>query len=238
MSFQSSIGLDSAVSKQLIDYLHKLCHRPRMTVIAVIHQPSFELFLKFHNAYVLDRGGKCLYSGQTSTLINYIQDHQLTCPKFYNPADFILDLAQGDFGDEVQQRMREHQQKSIASLTNVKGHQRTQDLNQLRFRPSQIKMRQVMLLAKQWTVLSLNNRTLFRMQMFIYLLGPLLFSTAVNRSSAYLTGCPPYHLLQKTSLNYSTVQSMTDLDWNEFEFENGDLQLQNIGYLRQFNGDI
>lgn len=85
-------GLDSAVSMQLITYLRKLCTCLQVTVLAIIHQPSFELFLKFHNAYVMGKNGHCLYSGRSDMLLKYVQAHGMTCPKFYNPADFILDL--------------------------------------------------------------------------------------------------------------------------------------------------
>ena len=231
---EPSTGLDSAISMQLITYLRKLCIRSPMTVIAIIHQPSFELFLKFHNAYVMDRHGHCLYSGRSNMLLKYIKAHGMTCPHFYNPSDLMLDIAQNDFGNKVQESMRKTMQNATSAISKLAEFE-TQKLDHIRYKPTSLNKRQVMLLAKQWTELNLKDKSLVKMQCVTYLLGPFVLSLAINHRLGSLTGCPPFHLMIKNSLNFTQISNYTQKEWNEFEFSDDNLHLQNIGYLRQFN---
>ena len=50
-------------------------------------------------------GGQCLYSGSVGGLIPFMTSHDLICPKYHNPADFIIEVASGEFGEECTTQM-------------------------------------------------------------------------------------------------------------------------------------
>ncbi|KAI6699535.1 hypothetical protein NL676_013859 [Syzygium grande] len=58
-------GLNNVASYHVMNRIAKLAHHDRGTVIALIHQPSSEVFELFHNLYVLS-SGKTVYFGLRS----------------------------------------------------------------------------------------------------------------------------------------------------------------------------
>nr|KAF7389762.1 hypothetical protein H0235_018246 [Vespula pensylvanica] len=90
-------GLDSVTSKQCIRFLKRLALEGR-TIICTIHQPSASLFNMIDHLYIVAEG-YCVYTGGTRNLVPYLSSLGLRCPTHYNPADFIIEICNGDYGD-------------------------------------------------------------------------------------------------------------------------------------------
>ncbi|XP_055387270.1 ATP-binding cassette sub-family G member 1 [Condylostylus longicornis] len=89
-------GLDIVASTQILAYLRKLALGGRI-IVCVVHQPSSHLMKLFNDTLVIADGHK-LYNGSVSGMVDYFKKWCLVCPEFYNPADFVLEIASGQYG--------------------------------------------------------------------------------------------------------------------------------------------
>lgn len=95
-------GLDSLSSLQCIMMLKKLVtnsHRP-MVIATSIHQPTAKIMSYFDQAYIISYNGQCIYNGPTKNLVSTLSNFGLHCPQYHNPADYVVEIATGDFGNE------------------------------------------------------------------------------------------------------------------------------------------
>ncbi|KAL1295334.1 hypothetical protein HN51_056239 [Arachis hypogaea] len=86
-------GLDSTSAHRLISVLGSLAKKGK-TVVTSVHQPSSRVFQMFDKVLVLSEGN-CLYFGKGCDAMRYFESVGFV-PSFpMNPADFLLDLANG-----------------------------------------------------------------------------------------------------------------------------------------------
>ena len=60
-------------------------------ILCTIHQPNASLFENFDRLLLLQRGGECVYFGQTNNLLGYFEKHGAYCPPNANIAEWMLD---------------------------------------------------------------------------------------------------------------------------------------------------
>lgn len=107
---EPTTGLDSSSSTQCIQLLKKLTQEGK-TIVCTIHTPSARLFEMFDHLYAM-ADGRCIYQGRPGNLVGFLRDIDLPCPEHYNPSDFIVELANGDYGSHTQ-RLSERIQNGL-----------------------------------------------------------------------------------------------------------------------------
>ncbi|CAI9787000.1 unnamed protein product [Fraxinus pennsylvanica] len=86
-------GLDSTAAFRLVETLGSLAEKGK-TIVTSVHQPSSRVYQAFDSVVVLSEG-RCIYFGKGNEAMNYFESVGFS-PNFpMNPADFLLDLANG-----------------------------------------------------------------------------------------------------------------------------------------------
>jgi len=115
---EPTTGLDSTASQDIVSLLQRVASTG-LTVIAVLHQPRFEIFKLCTNVLLLGCGGWQAFMGSTSTVLDYFQSIGYVCPTDTNPADFFLDvLALRHNKSDGQPATTEHLQSSWKNLSS------------------------------------------------------------------------------------------------------------------------
>ncbi|XP_054161017.1 ATP-binding cassette subfamily G member 4-like [Oppia nitens] len=105
-------GLDSVSCLQCVTLLRKLSRNEEPIAIAAsIHQPTARILSCFDHLYILSLEGKCIYNGPSSKLLDYLNSFDLQCPQYHNPADYITEIASGDHGVDIINKLADEQKK-------------------------------------------------------------------------------------------------------------------------------
>ncbi len=86
-------GLDSTGAHRLVATLGSLAQKGK-TIVTSMHQPSSRVYQMFHSVLVLSEG-RCFYFGKGSEAVGYFESVGFSPSFSMNPADFLLDLANG-----------------------------------------------------------------------------------------------------------------------------------------------
>ncbi|XP_052628730.1 broad substrate specificity ATP-binding cassette transporter ABCG2 isoform X2 [Harpia harpyja] len=91
---EPTTGLDASTANAVLLLLKRMAKQGK-TIIFSIHQPRYSIFQLFDNVTLL-AVGKVLYHGPTQHAIEYFQSIGYECEPYNNPADFFLDIINGD----------------------------------------------------------------------------------------------------------------------------------------------
>ncbi|RWV92690.1 hypothetical protein GW17_00044914 [Ensete ventricosum] len=113
-------GLDSAASYHVMNRIARLARREAMTVVAVIHQPSSEVFELFHGLCLLAYG-RTVFFGPPLMADEFFATNGFPCPSLSNPSDHYLRTINKDFDvvSLVFPKALRHQSLFIDAKANV-----------------------------------------------------------------------------------------------------------------------
>ncbi|XP_068127210.1 broad substrate specificity ATP-binding cassette transporter ABCG2-like isoform X1 [Hyperolius riggenbachi] len=91
---EPTTGLDASTANAVLLLLKRMARQGR-TIIFSIHQPRYSIFRLFDSLTLL-AGGKLLYHGPSAYALDYFTEMGYVCEAHNNPADFFLDVINGD----------------------------------------------------------------------------------------------------------------------------------------------
>lgn len=120
---EPTTGLDAASCSQCVALMKRLARLEGRTVICTIHQPSALILEMFDSLYIV-ADGYCIYKAPVSSLLPHMASIGANCPSYHNPADFVLEVAIGEYGISVDKLVAAAEtiqvdQKSIALTTEL-----------------------------------------------------------------------------------------------------------------------
>ncbi|XP_027709187.1 ATP-binding cassette sub-family G member 2 isoform X2 [Vombatus ursinus] len=91
---EPTTGLDSSTANAVLLLLKRMSKQGR-TIIFSIHQPRYSIF-KLFDSLTLLASGKLIYHGPAQEALEYFASSGYHCEAYNNPADFFLDVINGD----------------------------------------------------------------------------------------------------------------------------------------------
>ncbi|CAN9509350.1 unnamed protein product [Ophioblennius macclurei] len=91
---EPTTGLDASTANSVLLLLKRMANHGR-TIILSIHQPRYSIYRLFDSLTLLVNG-KQVYHGPAQRALEYFAEIGYTCEAHNNPADFFLDVINGD----------------------------------------------------------------------------------------------------------------------------------------------
>ncbi|KAJ8000719.1 hypothetical protein DPEC_G00183270 [Dallia pectoralis] len=91
---EPTTGLDASTANSVLLLLKRMANHGR-TIIMSIHQPRYSIYRLFDSLTLLVNG-KQVYHGPAQNALDYFSDIGYVCEAHNNPADFFLDVINGD----------------------------------------------------------------------------------------------------------------------------------------------
>ncbi|XP_042606163.1 broad substrate specificity ATP-binding cassette transporter ABCG2-like [Cyprinus carpio] len=91
---EPTTGLDASTANSVLMLLKRMANSGR-TIILSIHQPRYSIYRLFDSLTLL-LGGRLVYHGPAQDALDYFSRIGYTCEPHNNPADFFLDVINGE----------------------------------------------------------------------------------------------------------------------------------------------
>lgn len=109
-------GLDSTSSKEVCAALSEMANLG-LTVMAVVHQPRYEIYELFNNLLLLGKGGRTVYLGPSKNAPLYFSGKLgFNQPEHMNPADFCIDICSGEIPHEDKSKQNEYMPSKLPGV--------------------------------------------------------------------------------------------------------------------------
>ncbi|RWS28973.1 ATP-binding cassette sub-family G member 1-like isoform X2 [Leptotrombidium deliense] len=180
-------GLDSTTAFKTMTFLASLTREnPPITVVCTIHQPNPETFNLFDRVYVLSKIGKCIYEGKATEIVEYLKGLDIHCPNFYNPADYIVELAAGEYGIEaIDKLVAAHElQVPMMPIRDVRK------LKKITVKSKHPFFRNFFTLYHRSNLILIRDKLLMKMRVATYIGAAFFLSYLYGTDVGKATGCP------------------------------------------------
>ncbi|TRY59369.1 hypothetical protein DNTS_013990 [Danionella cerebrum] len=118
---EPTTGLDASTANSVLLLLKRMAKRGR-TIILSIHQPRFSIYRLFDSLTLLV-SGKLVYHGPAQDTLQYFRQIGYICEPHNNPADFFLDVINGDSSAvTLNKQMDEESEQRRESLKGIEDH--------------------------------------------------------------------------------------------------------------------
>uniref|UniRef100_A0AAQ4S734 ABC transporter domain-containing protein n=2 Tax=Gasterosteus aculeatus aculeatus TaxID=481459 RepID=A0AAQ4S734_GASAC len=111
---EPTTGLDSNTANSIINLLNKLSRRGK-TVIFSIHQPRYSIFKQFDHLTLLHKG-EVVYAGAAAQALEYFTNLGYQIEAFNNPADFFMDITNGEIKSTLVSLTAEQDKNPLANV--------------------------------------------------------------------------------------------------------------------------
>uniref|UniRef100_A0A4W5NDY3 Broad substrate specificity ATP-binding cassette transporter ABCG2 n=1 Tax=Hucho hucho TaxID=62062 RepID=A0A4W5NDY3_9TELE len=110
---EPTTGLDASTANSVLLLLKRMANQGR-TIIMSIHQPRYSIYRLFDSLTLLV-SGKQVYHGPAQNALDYFADIGYACEAYNNPADFFLDVINGD--------------STATAMNKIQGEDRDRDID-------------------------------------------------------------------------------------------------------------
>ena len=76
--------------------LKNLAKKYQLAIVTSIHQPNSDVLMMFDKLYVLARGGRCVFDGETNQLKSHLEQCQVECLEWQIPIEELIKVASKD----------------------------------------------------------------------------------------------------------------------------------------------
>ena len=113
---EPTTGLDAHQADKIVEKLRELARLESAAVVCVLHQPRSAIFDRLDDLALVAAGGRVAYCGAAEDALAWFAERGHRCPKYHNPAEFLIDLVavNDDAGEDEARRDRERVDALVA----------------------------------------------------------------------------------------------------------------------------
>ena len=113
---EPTTGLDAHQADKIVEKLRELARLESAAVVCVLHQPRSAIFDRLDDLALVAAGGRIAYCGAAEDALAWFAERGHRCPKYHNPAEFLIDLVavNDDAGEDEARRDRERVDALVA----------------------------------------------------------------------------------------------------------------------------